>query len=217
MRTDAQLQADVLEELRWEPSVKETDVGVSVKDGVVTLSGYVESYAEKYAAERAAERVSGVRAIADDLRVHLPLSRERTDPDIAQAAASALDWDIEVPDGIQVKVENGWLTLKGQVEWQFQKRAAERAVRNLTGVRGVANLIIVKPRVASTFEVTQKIKDALRRSAESDASGITVEAENGKVILKGTVRSWAERADAERAAWGAPGVTDVDDRIIINV
>lgn len=217
MRTDAQLQADVLEELKWEPSVRETDVGVSVKDGIVTLSGYVESYAEKYAAERAAERVSGVRAIADDLRVHLPLSRERTDPDIAQAAANALDWDIEVPDGIQLKVENGWLTLKGHVEWQFQKRAAERAVRNLTGVRGVANLIVVKPKAVSAFEVTQKIKDALRRSAESDADRISVEAQNGKVVLKGTVRSWAERTEAERAAWAAPGVTDVEDLIAISV
>ena len=217
MRTDATLQAAVLEELKWEPSVRETDVGVSVKNGIVTLSGFVGSYAEKFAAERAAERVSGVRAIAEDLQVHLPTSRVRNDPDIAKAAASALEWDIEVPDGLHVMVENGWVTLKGQVEWQFQKRAAERAVRNLIGVRGVTNLIAVKPSRVATFEVSDKIKAALRRGAEMDAERIKVEAHDGKVTLKGSVRSWAEREDAERAAWSAPGVTEVDDRIAVGL
>lgn len=217
MRTDATLQAAVLEELKWEPSVRETDVGVSVKNGIVTLSGFVDSYAEKFAAERAAGRVSGVRAIAEDLAVHLPTSRVRNDPDIAKAAASALEWDIEVPEGLHVMVENGWITLKGQVEWQFQKRAAERAVRNLIGVRGVTNLVSVKPSGVTTLEVSDKIKAALRRGAEADADHIKVEARDGKVTLKGTVRSWAEREDAERAAWSAPGVVEVDDRIAVGV
>jgi osmotically-inducible protein OsmY len=217
MRTDAQIQTDVLDELKWEPSVRETDVGISVKNGIVTLSGFVESYAQKFAAERAAERVSGVRAIAEDLEVHLPSSKERNDPDIAKAAASALDWDVEVPNGLHMKVENGWVTLKGEVAWQFEKRAAERAVRNLMGVRGVTNLIAVKPAPVMPFEVTQKIKDALRRSAEADAGRIRVEAHDGRVTLKGTVRSWAEREDAERAAWSAPGVMEVDDRIAVGI
>ena len=215
MKSDSQLRADVLEELKWEPSIEESEVGVVAKDGVVTLTGYVESYAQKYAAERAAERVSGVRAIAADLKVKLPSSRERTDTDIAHTAVTALDWDIEVPAGIKAKVENGWITLEGAVEWQFQKESAARVVRYLTAVRGVTNLISVKPKHASPFEVGQKIKDALRRSAELDANRVTVEAANGRVTLKGTVRSWAERLDVERAAWAAPGVTQVDDRLAI--
>jgi osmotically-inducible protein OsmY len=213
MKNDSQLRADVIEELKWEPSVNEAEIGISVKGGVVTLSGSVDSYAQKYAAERAVERVSGVRALAEDLHVKLPSSKERSDTDIAHAALSALDWNVEVPVGLTLKVENGWVSLDGSVEWQYQKTEAERAVRYLNGVKGISNRISVKPKRVSTVEVSQKIKDALRRTAEVDASHISVEAANGQVTLKGKVRTWAERSDAERAAWAAPGVTRVDDRI----
>lgn len=217
MKSDSQLRADILEELKWDPRVNDAEIGVAVKDAVVTLTGFVDSYAQQYAAERAAERVGGVRALAEDLKVKLPGSHERTDTDIAHAAAAALDWDIEVPDGIKTVVRNGWITLEGTVEWQYQKTAAERAVRYLNGVKGMSNLITVKPKRASTFEVGQQIKNALRRNAEIDAGHITVEAVDGKVTLKGKVRSWTERNDAEAAAWAAPGVTQVVDRIEIGV
>ena len=217
MKADAELRADILEELKWDPAVNEVEIGVAAKDGVVTLSGYVESFAQKYAAERAAERVSGVRALAENLKVKLPSARERTDTQIAHAVVDALDWDIEVPPGITARVEGGWITLQGSVEWQYEKAAAERAVRYLTGVKGVMNLIDVAPKHASASEVGQRISDALRRNAELDASRIVVEATDGKVTLKGTVRSWAERADAERAAWAAPGVKEVEDRIVVSL
>lgn len=215
MKNDSQLRADVIEELRWEPSVSEAEIGISVKSGVVTLSGSVDTYAQKYAAERALERVNGVRALAEDLHVKFPSSKERSDTDIAHAALSALDWNIDVPVGITLKIENGWVSLDGSVEWQYQKTAAERAVRYLNGVKGISNRISVTPKRVSTFEVSQKIEDALRRTAEVDASHISVEATDGQVTLKGKVRSWAERSDAERAAWAAPGVTRADDRIAI--
>lgn len=176
MKSDSQLRADILEELKWDPRVNDAEIGVAVKDAVVTLTGFVDSYAQQYAAERAAERVGGVRALAEDLKVKLPGSHERTDTDIAHAAAAALDWDIEVPDGIKTVVRNGWITLEGTVEWQYQKTAAERAVRYLNGVKGMSNLITVKPKRASTFEVGQQIRNALRRNAEIDAGHITVEA-----------------------------------------
>ena len=218
MKTDMQLRKDMQDELKWEPSIREAEIGVAVKDGVVTLSGRVDSFAEKYAAQRAAERVSGVRAIADDLEVKLPGSYQRTDTEIAHAALNAMRWDIQVPDDkIKVKVSDGWVTLEGTVEWRYQKDAAERSVRYLTGVRGVSNLILLKPKSVSTFEVSSKIKDAIRRSAEADAEHITVEANDGHVTLRGKVRSWAERRDAELAAWAAPGVIDVEDKIAIGV
>ena len=218
MKTDTQLRKDMQDELKWEPSIREAEIGVAVKDGVVTLSGRVDSFAEKYAAQRAAERVSGVRAIADDLEVKLPGSYQRTDTEIAHAAINAMRWDIQVPDEkIKVKVSDGWVTLEGTVEWRYQKDAAERSVRYLTGVRGVSNLIVMKPKSVSTFEVSSKIKDAIRRNAEMDAEHIVVEAHDGRVTLRGKVRSWAERRDAELAAWAAPGVVDVDDKIAIGV
>lgn len=217
MKSDTQLHKDIVEELRWDPRVKEAEVAVSAKDGVVTLTGSVETYAQKYAAERAVERVAGVRAIADDLRVRIPGSFQRTDTDIAHSAINALRWDIEVPDDkITVKVDEGWVTLKGEVGWQYQKGAAERAVRYLSGVKGLSNLIDVKPMV-SPVEVKSKIEAALKRNAELDAKRITVETMDDKVILKGSVRSWAERTDAERAAWAAPGVKEVDDRLVVTI
>ena len=216
-KTDAQLLRDVADELKWDPTLGGAEIGVAAKDGVVTLSGQLDSYAKKYAAERAAERVAGVRAIAEDLTVKVASSFLRSDTEIAHAVVTALKWDVEVPDDrIKSKVENGWIWLEGDVEWQYQKTSAERAVRYLTGVRGVSNLITVKPKKVSTFEVNQKIKDALKRSAEMDANRITVQAADGEVTLRGTVRSFAERVDAERAAWAAPGVTKVRDEILIS-
>ena len=216
MRTDKELQRDVQAELAWEPSIKEAEIGVAVKDAVVTLTGYVDNFAEKYLAERTAERVSGVKAIADDLKVKLPFAFRRTDTDVAHAVVNALKQHIQVPDDrIKAKIEDGWVTLDGDVEWQYQKNAAEGAVRYLPGVVGVINAINIKPKRVSTFEVSTKIKDALRRHAELDADRIVVEAAGGRVTLKGSVRSYAERQDAERAAWAAPGVTTVDDRISI--
>ena len=217
MKTDTQLQKDIIDELRWEPRVNEAEIAVSAKDGVVTLTGSVETFAQKYEAERAVERVSGVRAIADDLKVKVFGPHERSDTEIAHAAINALRWDTEVPDEkLTVKVENGWVTLKGEAEWNYQKTAAERDVRYLAGVKGISNLISVKPR-ASTTEVKAKIEAAFKRSAELDAKQITVETANGTVTLKGAVRSWAERTDAERAAWAAPGVKEVHDKLVIGV
>ena len=217
MKTDTQLQKDIIDELRWEPRVNDAEIAVSAKDGVVTLTGSVETFAQKYEAERAVERVSGVRAIADDLKVKVFGPHERSDTEIAHAAINALRWDTEVPDEkLTVKVENGWVTLKGEAEWNYQKTAAERDVRYLAGVKGISNLISVKPR-ASTTEVKAKIEAAFKRSAELDAKQITVETANGTVTLKGAVRSWAERTDAERAAWAAPGVKEVHDKLVVGV
>lgn len=215
MKSDLQLHKDVLDELRWDPRVNEAEIGVAAKDGVVTLTGSVPTFAQKYAAEKDVERVTGVRAIADDLHVRPSGTFLRNDTDIAHSAVNALAWDIEVPaDKITTKVESGWITLMGEVDWNYQKTAAERAVRYLGGVRGISNLIEVKPKVTPQ-EVKTKIEAALKRNAELDAKRITVETSGAKVTLKGNVRSWAERTDAERAAWSAPGVKEVDDRLMV--
>ena len=217
IRTDEEIQADVLEELKWDTRVQPNEIGVMVKDGVVTLTGWVDSYMKKMAAEEAAHRVRGVKAVANDIEVRLPGSAERTDADLAKAVLNALKWEANIPAGkLDVTVSQGWVTLKGEVEFGFQKRDAERAVQRLSGVKGVTNLITVKPRLSPT-DLKQQIERALVRNAETDARQITVEVQGGKVILRGTVRSYAEKQAAEDTAWSAPGVSEVDNRIMISL
>lgn len=218
MRTDKELQRDIMDELNWTPSLRDEEIGVAVKDGVVTLSGDVSNYVKKYDAEHAAERIHGVKAVAVDLNVKLPSSSFHSDTVIAHEAINALKWDVQVPDDkITLRVEDGRIILDGEVEWQYQRSAAERAVRYLSGVKSVSNFVAVKPKKVSTYDVSKKIQAAFKRSAEVDSSRITVESSAGKVTLKGNVRSWAERKDAENAAWSAPGVTQVDDRLAVTL
>jgi osmotically-inducible protein OsmY len=217
IKTDSQLQRDVIDELRWDPRVGSAEIGVAAKNGVVTLTGQLDTYAKKYAAVRAAERVAGVRAIAEELTVVLLGSYQRTDTDLAHIVASTLKWDVVVPDDkVKARIEKGWVWLEGEVEWQYQSAAAERAVRNLSGVRGVTNLLQVTTH-ASVPDVKRRIEGALERHAELDAKQISVEATDGKVTLRGKVRSWSERMDAESAAWSAPGVTKVNDELMVQV
>jgi osmotically-inducible protein OsmY len=216
MRSDAEIKRDAEDELRWDPDIDATDIAVAVKNGVVTLSGFVRSYGEKFEAERAAKRVAGVVGVANDIEVRLPTIDERPDPEIARDAVAAIKSQLPIAgQDIKVIVKGGWVTLEGEVEWNYQREMAENAVRWLKGVKGVSDQIRLKPSVPPS-EIKRKIEEAFRRSAEIGASSITVEANGSEVILKGMVRSWAERREAERAAWAAPGVTKVDNQIVVS-
>jgi osmotically-inducible protein OsmY len=222
MKTDAELQQDVMNEFKWEPSIKAAEIGVAVKDGVVSLSGYVDTYGEKWAAHRTAVRVFGVKAVAEELKVRLPDPFQRPDEDITQAAANALQWNVwltHMIDRIEVVVENGWVTLSGDVDWQYQKDAAGDTVHNLIGVRGLSNDIAIEPITpipVNEQDIKAKIESAFQRNALLDSRRIKIETRGSKVILSGSVRSWGERAEAQWAAFAAPNVSEVESHIIIN-
>jgi len=216
MKSDIELKREVEDELRWEPRVDAAAIGVAVEDGVVTLSGSVDSWAEKWAAEHAVKRVAGVAAVAEEIEVRLPVHSRRTDADVARAAANALAWNTFVPpDSVKVTVENGWVTLEGVVASAHERSAATEAVRRLIGVRGVSNLVALK-RGVTAANVKEGIRRAFERNASLDANGVTVDVDDGRATLHGTVRSWAEREAAEGAAWSAPGIANVDNRIFVS-
>jgi osmotically-inducible protein OsmY len=214
--TDNDIQKDIIAELKTEPDLRDDDIAVGVRDGVVTLAGFVDSYADKWRAERVVSKVRGVKAVANNVEVKLPSHARRADPELARAAVNALQWNILVPhDKIQVIVEDGWITLKGEVPWFYQREEAERAVRNLAGVKGVSNLITVALSPTPT-DVKQRITESLRRAAQFDADRITVEVQDHRAILRGTVRSYTEMLDAERAARKAPGITEVENHLTVD-
>ena len=216
MRSDIDIKRDVEAELRWNPDIDATDIAVAVKNGVVNLSGFVRSYAQKFEAEQTAKRVNGVAAVANDIEVRLPVFNQRPDPEIARDAVAEIQNNLPYSsDHVRVVVRDGWVTLEGSVEWNYQRERAEQVVRRVRGVKGVTNLIELQPRVPPV-EVKHKIEEAFRRSAELDANRITVETEGGVVTLRGTVRSWAERQEAERVAWATPGVVRVNNLITIS-
>jgi osmotically-inducible protein OsmY len=218
VKTDTELQRDVMTELKWEPTIHAAEIGVSVKDGVVTLNGVVDSYSKKWAIDRAARRVSGVKAVAEEIKVTLPVPYKRADEDIARSATNVLNWNVWIPrDRVKVMVQDGWITLTGNVNWYYQKEHAENAVRHLIGVVGVTNSITIKPPVPTVkaFEVKNGIEDALKRNARllRDAEKITVEISGSKVILRGSVGSWADHDEAGYAAYCAPGVSEVENNL----
>lgn len=212
MKTDAQLQNDVMEEIRWNPSIKAAEIGVSAAGGVVTLTGSVATFAEKWAVERAAQRVEGVKGVAEDITIKLTGEHARTDTEIAEAALNSLKWHVWVPNNIQVSVAQGWVTLKGSVNWEYQRGAASDSVCFMPGVVGVTNDITLKPS-AQPSAVKDAIKKALLRNAEIEAANVNVAAEGGKVTLSGTVRTWSEKDEAGMSAWNAPGVNSVQNDI----
>lgn len=215
-RSTKDLRTRVLDELDWEPSLDATDIGVAVKEGVVTLSGHVPSYAQKRTAERTVLRLAGVKGVADEIEVRLPSDHERPDSDLAQAAVDALERNVEVPDdAVKVKVDDGWLTLEGTVDWNFQRKRAERAVRYLRGVTGVTNLLKVKQR-ATPDDLRQRIQRALERRIATETEHLTVKVDGGTVTLTGTLPSWTDREDIENAVWAAPGVTEVENKLKVS-
>jgi osmotically-inducible protein OsmY len=212
---DSELRRKVIAELDWDPSIDNSAIGVAVKDGVVTLNGSVANYSQKKNAERAARRVAGVKAVAENLEIKLPGTAQRSDADIAQSVVSGLRFNVDVPrDRIQVTVENGWVSLEGEVEWQYQKSAAENSVKYLMGVKGFTDNIRIKPRV-SAADVKAKIESAFERRALLDAGQIKVESTDSKITLRGSVHSWDEREQAEQAAWAAPGVSKVENYVTV--
>ncbi|SDM12791.1 Osmotically-inducible protein OsmY, contains BON domain [Daejeonella rubra] len=217
MRTDNQIQKDVMEELSWEPFLNESEIGVAVKNGIVTLSGMVDTFSKKLSAEKAAKRVAGVKAVAEDIQVGLSPTYRKTDTEVAEAVLNALKWNTTIPDDkIKIKVENGNVKMEGEVEWEYQRINARKAIENITGVSSVINLISVKPKLKA-IDIHQKISSAFHRNATIDADRILVDVEGNKVTLRGKVRSFAEKDDAERAAWSAPGILSVESKLSVEV